>query len=237
MSPKSCLLIAIFMLAICLLASSQASAHRVNLFAWVESGQVHVKASFGRKNPARQAAVIVRDGEDKAELMRGQTDESGLFVFAMPESGPVNGLLIRVNAGEGHQNDWQLKAGECAAGVVAADAVNPGNAGKPGQPQARDHNSASRTAADLDSAAGNGAIPANGSAATGSDATLAGIRAIVDASLESKLGPIREAIAQQSEHGPRLQDIVGGLGWIMGIVGISLALRARKGLTVSDSSQ
>ena len=134
---------------------------------------VYVQAGFSRKNPARQSAIIVLDGQDGVELLRGATDESGNFSFSLPPVAREHGLTIRVNAGEGHQNEWRLKPGECAA-EQAAPQLAPQQALPRAQPQDQ-----------------------------------------------------AQMLAARLDDGPTWRDIVGGLGWIFGLVGMGMAWRAR----------
>lgn len=43
--------------------------------------------------------------------------------------------------------------------------------------------------------------------------------------LEEKLAPLRQALARQQENSPGLRDIIGGLGWILGLLGLAAYLR------------
>ena len=54
------------------------------------------------------------------------------------------------------------------------------------------------------------------------------VEAIVDAALDRHLAPLRRALAAGNEAEPSLRDIVGGLGWIMGLVGIGLYFSRRR---------
>ena len=54
------------------------------------------------------------------------------------------------------------------------------------------------------------------------------LTAIIDGALERQLAPLRRELAARSEEGPRLQDVVGGLGWIMGLVGMGLYFARRR---------
>lgn len=176
--------LAIVLLCALLLAPVDSLAHRVNVFAWIEGDTVHVQAGFSRKNPARQSSVSVLPGSgadvDTARVMlSGTTDDSGKFSFPLPPEAREHGLTIRVNAGQGHQNTWSLKAEECA--------VQSGQTGK---------------AAQTPGVAAPGTLPAH--------------------------QPAEQATPRYMDDGPRLRDIVGGLGWIVGLVGIGMALHARK---------
>ena len=55
------------------------------------------------------------------------------------------------------------------------------------------------------------------------------VRAIVNAALDAKLGPIRRDLAAQVNAGPDIQEIIGGIGWILGLVGIGLYFKGRRG--------
>ena len=54
------------------------------------------------------------------------------------------------------------------------------------------------------------------------------VETIVDAALDRHLAPLRRALAARNETEPTLRDIVGGLGWIMGLVGIGLYFSRRR---------
>jgi nickel transport protein len=55
------------------------------------------------------------------------------------------------------------------------------------------------------------------------------IRKIVDESLDSRLRPIARSIARlQEEKGPGFTEIIGGIGYIFGIMGLLLYFRNRK---------
>ena len=163
----------ILVLCALLLAPTDAMAHRVNVFAWLDGNTVQVQAGFYRKKPARQAAVTVlsgseADGGTASVLLTGVTDANGTFSFPLPAEAREHGMTIRVNAGQGHQNEWRMKAAEFGAAQTQATNVAPSPAAPP-QPALR-----------------------------------------------------------PDDDGPRLRDIVGGLGWIVGLVGIGMAVHARR---------
>ena len=165
--------IAILLLCALLLTPVDAAAHRVNVFAWLEGDTVHVQAGFSRKNPARQSAVAVLSGSEAdvataSVLLSGTTDNNGAFSFPLPPEAREHGLTICVNAGQGHQNEWRMKAKEFVPAQTQATNAAPSPATHP------------------------------------------------------------QPAPHPEEDGPRLRDIVGGLGWIVGFVGIAMAVRARR---------
>jgi len=55
------------------------------------------------------------------------------------------------------------------------------------------------------------------------------LRKVVEQTLDSRLRPIARSIAKmQEERGPGFTEIVGGIGYIFGIMGLLLYFRSRK---------
>ncbi|MBW2095325.1 MAG: hypothetical protein JRI80_10580, partial [Deltaproteobacteria bacterium] len=58
---------------------------------------------------------------------------------------------------------------------------------------------------------------------------MAQLRKVVEEIFDSRLRPIARSIAKlQEEKGPGLTEIVGGIGYIFGIMGLLLYFRSRK---------
>ena len=70
------------------------------------------------------------------------------------------------------------------------------------------------------------AVPA-GTPAVSGGATPEEVERIVNAALDAKLSPIKHLLAEQVEAGPSLRDIIGGIGWIFGLVGVAAYCRRR----------
>ena len=197
-----------------LLLPAEALAHRVNIFAWLEDGNIVVECGFNRSSPVRGGIVTVYDAGDGKELLQGRTNERGVFIFAVPEAvRGGHGLRIEVNAGEGHVNDWTMSAHE----------IN----------EARDLShgflqTAPTTAARAPATATTSIVPAPEPPAAAGPLTAAEVRTIVAESLNTGLAPIRRELAALSSPGPNVRDIVGGLGWIMGLIGIACWFMARR---------
>ena len=98
-------------MALCLVfaEASFASAHRVNIFAFVDGDAVQVECGFNRSQKVKQGTVEVFDATTGARLLQGTTDDNGVFRFPVTaelrEAG--HDLNLRIIAGEGHQNDWR----------------------------------------------------------------------------------------------------------------------------------
>ncbi|MBD5417683.1 MAG: cobalamin biosynthesis protein CbiL [Desulfovibrio sp.] len=210
-------LLPVALLLAALALPADALAHRVNIFAWVEGENIVVECGFNRAAPVRDGLVTVYDAADGKELLQGRTNERGVFVFALPE--PVrhgHGLRIEINAGEGHVNDWTMTAAEIneARDLSHGFQQNAQASAAPAAPA-----SAAITPAEP--------APDTKTAADG-PLTAPAVRAIVAETLNSGLAPIRRELAALSSPGPSVRDIVGGLGWIMGLVGIACWFMARR---------
>lgn len=209
--------------ALCLvLLATTAWAHRVNVFAWVEGTDVHMESGFSRGNPVREGGVEVHDASTGDVLLTGTTNETGEFVFAIPESALKNpiDLEIVVNAGEGHRSSWTVRAKEYAG--VAAPAAEP----------------AAETAAEAGQAESAPPAAASGSAGVAQDpaavealevALEAKLEAALDKKLDEKISPLVRAVNRmEMDAGPKMSDIFGGIGYLFGLAGLLAYAKSRK---------
>ncbi|MEJ2641749.1 MAG: hypothetical protein P8010_19460 [Desulfosarcinaceae bacterium] len=187
-----------FTLAVILAASASAWGHGLSVFAWVEGQQVMVESKFsGGKRPVNATVrVLAPDGR---ELLTGKTDDQGRWAFDLPQK---TALKIVLEAGTGHQAEWDLRAEEVGAATVATTPPAP-LAQEPSAPQA----------------------PAGAAAPGGADLEARLARVVAQA-----LQPINARLAhiEYERRGPSLQDILGGLGYILGLVGIAAYVQARR---------
>lgn len=210
LSPRrpAAMLATLALLAALLLPAS-AQAHRINIFAWLEGDSIMVECGFNRSSPVKNGLITVFDVTNGKDLLHGHTDANGRFSFPVPPAARAgHSLRIQIAAGEGHRNDWIMDASEFSgttAPTAAAEAAAPVTAAGPSVPAAT-------------------ALPLTGPSVTPEE-----VRAIVNAALDAKLGPIRRDLAAQVNAGPGLRDIIGGIGWILGLAGMGLYFRGRRG--------
>ncbi len=211
---NACRAAAAFALALILALPGSASAHRVNIFAWTEGPQVVTESGFSSGGRVRSGRVTVLDAVTGETLLEGRTDGKGLFRFPAPAAGRMHGLRIRIDAGEGHRNEWRMEPEE----LTGAAAPQRSPAAAPKASPAVSGNSASEPAP----------LPGNGrSAAAGP--TPEELYAVMDAALEARLGPIRRELAELRTRRPGMTEIVGGIGWLAGLAGAALYFRRRRG--------
>jgi nickel transport protein len=205
----SAALLAGLVLGLCGPCCSPAHAHRVTVFAWVNGDTVEVESGFSRGNPVIEGKITVADAVTGEQLLHGITDARGRFSFPMPDQvkGSGHGLLVRVDAGEGHRNQWLLAADDLPGASQAAKRPPEDGLGAASPPPAT-------------SAPHGVSSPAGGVASEDLRNMLASV-------LDEKLAPLRRSLTILEQPEPGLRDVIGGIGWIVGLAGIFLYLRRR----------
>jgi len=95
-----------------LLFVAPALAHKVNLFAYAEGGQIYMESYFPDGRPIKQGAIEIYTAEGRL-LQQGTTDDQGLYACAIPE---FVGLKLVVRASMGHQTSFTLQKAELEQG-------------------------------------------------------------------------------------------------------------------------
>jgi len=54
------------------------------------------------------------------------------------------------------------------------------------------------------------------------------VKALIDESLDRKLTPITNMLADSLDRGPRISEVIGGIGYIFGLVGVALYFSTRR---------
>lgn len=203
-----------------ILCASQSFAHRINIFALVEADQIRVECKFSKKSPAQNSPVTILDKASGKQLALKNTDDQGIALFpvtAEMKSAP-QGLIAHINAGEGHENDFEIEKSEldgasASSGTEADPAPAETAAAEPAKP-----------ADPSVSAASSVQIPSDSVAAMSRQELEKLISAVVD----RRVTPLRVMIASQVEKSPDITEILGGIGWILGIFGTAALCLSRR---------
>ncbi|MBW1645420.1 MAG: hypothetical protein JRJ56_03700 [Deltaproteobacteria bacterium] len=197
-----------------LAAATPARAHKVMVFAWISGNQVHTESKFsgGRRVKAGKIEVFDQDGK---LLLTGTTDDQGKYNFPLPAA---KELKIVLTAGMGHRGEWRVSREEIKAARAEA---STGRAAKPA-----DGGGEIAPAADSRPAA----APAMSADQPAAVVTLSRreLRQLLDQALDRKLEPVIRMLTEAREHRPSLTDILGGIGYIIGLVGLAAYLRQRQ---------
>jgi nickel transport protein len=173
-------------------------AHKIRIFAWSEGNTIHTESKFSGGKAAQNAIVTVVETNTGTELLRGTTNQNGLFQFPLPETTSEE-LDIIVNSGDGHKNHW----------LYAIKPVTSSNTTKAEQ----NHTPPEELS------------PLPQSLHLSQDQ----LTSLMDSLLESKLAPIRQQLAELQEQEPSIQDILGGIGYIIGLAGIAAYMKSKPG--------
>jgi len=163
---------------------------------------VHTKSKFSGGKIVKSGKVEVFDSNGEM-LFAGQTDDNGEFSFKIPR---ITDLNIVLTAGMGHKNSWRLSADELGKGDTATD---PAVQTRP-----------------------DGVVP-NPPEDTFSSLSESGISSqqieeIISRQLEEELHRLAGMAAICQDKGPEISDIIGGIGYIVGLVGLGAYIRYRK---------
>jgi len=197
-------LVSIIIIPILIAICSQAHAHRVNLFAWYDGKMILAEGYFSGGTKAMDSAILVFDSGDK-EVFHGMTDKKGGFSFKPPGNGEYRLVL---EAGMGHRAEALVSVQGMESGTAAPEAGQAGlqTAERPGV------KGAVQSAKD----------PHEGAVAlTGTE---------FEQILDRKLNPIKEQLLRLAKQGDRVgfRDVVAGLGYIAGLMGLAMYLTQRK---------
>ena len=192
------------------LCAMPAWAHKVMIFAWVEGDTVYTQSKFSGGKKARNSTVVVYDKQGN-QLLEGKTDEKGEFSFKVPKK---TDLRIVLKASMGHMAQWTIPAEEIAAVDDEAEGTTPevgvGLATKKAAPSIDTTKSME--------------LPA----ATAVGLNRQQVKALIDASLDRKLAPIQKMLTDSLDHGPTMTEVIGGIGYIFGLVGVAMYFSSRR---------
>jgi nickel transport protein len=195
----------IFPMLVIFASASYTFAHRVVLFAYVQGDRVFTESYFSDGRRCQNSRIEVFDSFGN-KLLEGKTDNNGEFSFEPPKRME---LKIVLTAGMGHRDEYVLPAGELLA---------EGNIGKFDPRQGKEMVSQGEKE-------GEKGTPASQL----SRVEMEQIRTVVEEALDEKLRPIVRHLAKRRNEGVSFIQVMGGIGFIFGIMGIILYVRSRRG--------
>jgi nickel transport protein len=197
----------------CLLFVSLANAHKVNIYAYAENGLVHSESYFVDGTKCKNSLLEVFDKKDGTKLIEGKTDEEGKFSFKIPKVTP---LKLVLHASMGHQAEFTLGEDEVREAMGVKQPPKPPFVKVPSK-------SEGSTAMKIQKKE------------TAEVSELKGvseseIEAIVESAVDKKLQPVMGMLVklQESSSKPGFTEIIGGIGYIIGILGIIAYFKARR---------
>ena len=191
-------------------SNAPAWAHKVTIFAWVEGDTVHTQSKFSGGKRAKDSTVVVYDKEGN-QLLEGKTNDNGEFSFKIPKK---TDLKVALKASMGHLAEWTIPAEEIKA------VADPIESGMP-EPGIQTPTQGGPPSVD---AKPSGEPPVK----TAVGLSREEIKGLIDNSLERKLAPITDMLADSLEREPTVGDVIGGVGYIFGLAGVALYFGNRR---------
>ncbi|MGB3224976.1 MAG: hypothetical protein WBB23_19405 [Desulforhopalus sp.] len=187
--------------------SSPCFAHKVRIFAWQDGDNIVTESKFSRGKSARNAEITVVETETGKDLLSGTTNTDGIFTFPLPKINSKE-LKIIVDTGDGHKNSWLFNLDDS----IPEDRQTTASLPK------------SQTSLQPPTPSPTPELQEG----THQTITASELTRIIEDSLDKKLAPINRTLAENAEKGPSLQDILGGLGYIIGLAGIVAYMQSLK---------
>ncbi|MGB5748783.1 MAG: hypothetical protein WBM69_17515, partial [Desulfobacterales bacterium] len=144
------------------------------------------------------------------EVLTGHTDDQGEFSFKRPQP---KELKIVLEAGMGHRAEWTLPIDD-GHGDHSADESPSQRVLAPNEPKISDVQPYDQL---KETQIGDYAGPSR-----------AEIEAIVEKALDKKMKPVLKMLAESHAKGPGIGDVLAGIGYIIGLVGIAAYFHSRK---------
>ena len=201
--------------ACCLLFVSLANAHKVNIYAYAEDSMVHSESYFVDGTKCKNSVLEVFDGRNGIKLLEGKTDEEGKFSFKIPK---VTSLKLVLHASMGHQADFTIGEDEVREAVGMKQPPKSSSVKVPSKSESSTSmNTQKKETAEISELKG---------------VSESEIEAIVESVIDRKLKPMERMLVklQESSGKPGITEIIGGIGYIIGILGIVAYFKARKGM-------
>lgn len=198
-----------------LLPASPALAHKVKVFAYGEGEKIITKSYFSNGKAVMHSSITVEDGSTGIILLQGETDKDGLFEFSIPPTAQQERIDLKIilNTGEGHRAEWLLPADEYledkGGDLQRETAVSLSGA-------------AVHTARDEESSL----LRSPATRQPSCDEEI--VSRIVEDALDRKLAPLKAMLQQSRDSGPDFRDILGGIGYIVGLAGIAAYVTSKK---------
>ena len=196
-------------LLVLMLCAAPALAHKLNVFAAAEGARIEGSAYFVGGAKASGARILVTDA---AGSVLAELEPAADGSFSYQASAPVEHRII-AETGDGHRAEWRVTGEELAGGF---------HSGHMEVPQAA---AAERGAADATEAITG---PVGGEMPVDQPEVLApDIAAAIERAVARQVRPLREELLA-TRDALRLQDILGGIGYIFGLAGLALWWRSRQ---------
>ncbi|OQY12343.1 MAG: hypothetical protein B6I31_03360 [Desulfobacteraceae bacterium 4572_19] len=226
-------------------------AHKVTVFAWVEGDTIYTQSKFSGGKKAINAQITVY-GADDTILVKGKTDNKGLFSFPTLRN---KTLKIVLSAGMGHRAQWILNENEITAScknTPQADFLQTDSSQTDSSQTKSSQTKSSQTKSSQTKSLQTKSLQTKSSQANSSQtyspqtelidnlgkapvnshtppyvSMPSDIEAVIEKAIDKKLNTIIKMLADTNQT-TSIRDIMGAIGYIFGLVGIAVYFNSRK---------
>jgi len=166
------------------------------------------------RRPRDLSIVEVVDKKTGEKLLEGKTDENGQFSFDIPRATSIKLIL---HAGTGHQNEYTLTEEEVREAMLRADKEEGKLAVKEKQTVPEEKPRKTEQQASIKHEKNSTHVP------------FQDIDAAIEKAIDKKLQPVMRILLnlQEKSEKPGLTEILGGIGYIIGILGLIAYFKGR----------
>ena len=192
-------LILLSIFLIVMLINISAFAHKVSIFAYIEGDKIYTESYFSDGTKCINSKIEVFDDQEN-KLLEGLTDDKGVFVFKIPQA---KALKIVLTASMGHRAEYIISTDELA-GTLGEN--------KKGAPVTDSNKQKESISSE---------IPAE---------DLKNFQLLIEDTLDKKLKPVIVEIRRLRKENKKIKinEVIGGIGYIFGIIGIIAYFLSRK---------
>lgn len=214
---KKSLLLILFSVSIILLLiltmTLPAYAHRVISHAYIEGREIVVEGAFGNGNPVKDCKVTVYDAQDKV-IYEGITNSNGICKFKVPKKST---LKVTLDTGTGHRSESIIKE-ESLPEIKAENKFN-------GNKENSSNQKVNQVNESIEESVEN-------NTGVSEDKLRKIIQEEVSKELSGQLSKDissikRSLVRLEKKNSPGVVEILGGLGYIMGLMGIAFYFKAK----------
>jgi nickel transport protein len=202
------------LLALLMLTSQPTLAHKLKLFAQTEGDWIRGRAYFVGGAGASGARVEIRDSVGRVLAELTPADDGS---FAYRALAPVEHRLV-ARTGDGHGAQWTIAA-ETLQGAFSLPTTPPS-----ADPSDDSEQPATRTQPLTDAPTPTAPLDHDPVAPQAFDPALIGA---IEQALARQTHPLAERLNALEER-VRFQDVLGGIGYILGLTGLALWWRCRR---------
>lgn len=195
-----------------MLTMAPAHAHKVNVFATIEDGNIKLEGYFPDGKKAKGAKVSITD-EKGDTIIEGEADQDGKFTAPLLATGKI---LVSIDVGLGHRSDTTI---EVQSGSILTQ-----------QQAEHQHDATSETPSPV--------VAAKAPTASVQQPMIPApnpeqMQKSIEQAVRSAVIPLERRLLEY-ERSTGMREIIGGLGYLMGLFGTVMYFQARRQKNPND---